>query len=137
MPVYKQSRVAVAKRQAVLGKVTKQFQAMRYEAELAMFEKPVLEVEDVRSYDIVRSAIQAAFASPTTDKFLKRIAAERLRVRDFELVLSKGLLGQEALTAYGHLGNLDRGQIRELYLASVEHVAPELRAKHLKIYAYY
>ena len=56
-----------------------------------MFEKPVLEVEDVRSYDIVRSAIQAAFASPTTDKFLKRIAAERLRVRDFELVLSKGL----------------------------------------------
>jgi RecA/RadA recombinase len=85
----------------------------------------------------VRSAIQAAFASPTTDKFLKRIAAERLRVRDFELVLSKGLLGQEALTAYGHLGNLDRGQIRELYLASVEHVAPELRAKHLKIYAYY
>ena len=54
-----------------------------------------------------------------------------------KLVLSKGLLGQEALAAYGNLGNLDRGQIRELYLASVEHVAPELRAKYLKIYAYY
>ena len=102
-----------------------------------MFEKPVLEVEDVRSYDIVRSAIHAAFASPATDKFLKRIAAARLRVRDFELVLEKGLLGQEALVAYVSLGNLDRGQIRELYLASVEHVAPELRAKHLRIYAYY
>jgi hypothetical protein len=102
-----------------------------------MFEKPVLEVEDVRTYDIVRSAIHAAFASPAADRFLKRIAAERLRVRDFESVLGKGLLGQQALAAYGSLGDLDRGQIRELYLASVEHVAPELRAKHLKVYAYY
>jgi hypothetical protein len=110
---------------------------MKREVELAMFEKPVLEVEDVRSYDIVRSAIHTAFASPATDKFLKRIAAERLRVRDFESVLGKALLGKEALAAYSTLGNLDRGQIRELYLASVEHVAPELRAKHLKIYAYY
>ena len=52
-------------------------------------------------------------------------------------MLDKGLLGQEAIAAYERLGNLDRGQIRELYLASVEHVAPELRAKYLKVYAYY
>jgi hypothetical protein len=102
-----------------------------------MFEKPVLEVEDGPSYDVVRSAIQAAFAPAAADRFLKRVDAQRLRVRDFESVLSKALLGQEAIAAYGRLGNLDRGQIRELYLASVEHVAPELRAKYLKIYAYY
>jgi hypothetical protein len=102
-----------------------------------MFEKPVLEVEDGPSYDVVRSAIQAAFAPAAADRFLKRVEAQRLRVRDFESVLSKALLGQEAIAAYGRLGNLDRGQIRELYLASVEHVAPELRAKYLKIYAYY
>jgi hypothetical protein len=52
-------------------------------------------------------------------------------------VLAKGLLGQEAIAAYGRLGNLDRGQIREQYLELVEKVAPELRAKHLKVYAYY
>jgi hypothetical protein len=102
-----------------------------------MFEKPVLEVEDGPSYDVVRSAIQAAFAPAAADRFLKRVEGQRLRVRDFESVLGKTLLGQEAIAAYGRLGNLDRGQIRELYLASVEHVAPELRAKYLKIYAYY
>jgi hypothetical protein len=102
-----------------------------------MFEKPVLGVEDGPSYDVVRSAIQAAFAPAAADRFLKRVGAQRLRVRDFESVLAKGLLGQEAIAAYGRLGNLDRGQIRELYLAAVEHVAPELRAKYLKVYAYY
>jgi hypothetical protein len=102
-----------------------------------MFEKPVLGVEDGPSYNVVRSAIQAAFAPAAADKFLKRVEAQRLRVRDFESVLAKGLLDRGAIAAYGRLGNLDRGQIRELYLASVEHVAPELRAKYLKIYAYY
>ena len=102
-----------------------------------MFEKPVLGVEDGPSYDVVRSAIQAAFTPAAADRFLKRVGAQRLRVRDFESVLSKGLLGQEPIAAYERLGNLDRGQIRELYLGSIEHVAPELRAKYLKVYAYY
>jgi hypothetical protein len=102
-----------------------------------MFEKPVLGVEDSPSFDLVRSAIQAAFAPAAAGRFLKQVEAQRLRVRDFEAVLGKKLLGQDAIAAYGRLGNLDRGQIRELYLASVEHVAPELRAKYLKVYAYY
>jgi hypothetical protein len=102
-----------------------------------MFEKPVLEVEDGPSYEVVHSAIQAAFAPAAVDKFLKRVEASRLRVREFESVLNKGLLGQEAIAAYGRLGNLDRGQIREQYLKAVEQVAPELRARHLKVYAYY
>jgi hypothetical protein len=102
-----------------------------------MFEKPVLGVEDGPSFDVVRSAIQAALAQASAGKFLKQIGAQRLRVRDLESVLAKGLLGQEAIAAYERLGNLDRGQIRELYLAAVEHVAPELRAKYLKVYAYY
>ena len=102
-----------------------------------MFEKPVLEVQDSASFDVVRSAIQSALSSSSAAKFLKRLEAERLRVRDFETVLGKGLLGQEAMAAYGRLGDLDRGQIRELYLESIEHVAPELRAKYLKVYAYY
>jgi hypothetical protein len=103
----------------------------------AMFEKPVLGVEDGPSYDVVRSAIQAAWAPSSAGKFLKKLDGQRMRVRDFEKVLAKGLLGQEAIAAYERLGDLDRGQIRELYLESVEHVAPELRAKYLKAYAYY
>ena len=107
------------------------------EVGLSMFEKPVLGVEDAASYDVVRSAIQSALSSNTAGRFLKQLESRRLRVRDFESVLGKGLLGQEAMAAYERLENLDRGQIRELYLESVEHVAPELRAKHLKAYAYY
>ena len=102
-----------------------------------MFDKPVLEVQDVASYDVVRSAIQSALAPASAGKFLKKLDGQRMRVRDFEAVLSKGLLGQDAIAAYGRLGDLDRGQIRELYLGGVEHVAPELRAKYLKAYAYY
>ena len=102
-----------------------------------MCEKPVLGIEDTASYDVVRSAIQSVLSSNAAAKFLKQLESQRLRVRDFETVLAKGLLGQDAIAAYGRLGNLDRGQIRELYLELVEHVAPELRAKYLKAYAYY
>jgi hypothetical protein len=102
-----------------------------------MFEKPVLEVQDVASFEVVRAAIHAALSSNAAAKFLKQLEARRLRVRDFEIVLAKGLLGQEAVAAYRRLADLDRGQIRELYLESIEHVAPELRAKYLKVYAYY
>ena len=102
-----------------------------------MFEKPVLEVQDVASYEVVRSAVQAVLGPSSAAKFLKNLEGQRMRVRDFESVLGKGLLGQDAIAAYGRLGDLDRGQIRELYLESIEHVAPELRAKYLKVYAYY
>jgi hypothetical protein len=60
-----------------------------------------------------------------------------LRIRDFELVLREGILGASTQAEYNRLGNGDQGQIREFYLASLEHVAPELRTKFFKLYAYY
>ena len=54
-----------------------------------------------------------------------------------EAILASGLLGPEAPSAYARLGDSDRGHVREEYLSLVEQVAPELRAKHLKVYAYY
>jgi hypothetical protein len=102
-----------------------------------VFEQPVLGIQDEVSFDVVRGAIESAFAPESAPSFLKRVERQRLRVRDFEGVLRKGLLGSAAGAACGKLGDADRGQIRELYLASVEHVAPELRARFLKVYAYY
>ena len=102
-----------------------------------MFEQPVLEVHDRASYAPVHAAVQAALSPAGAKGFLKKLDQLRLRARNFEAVLERGLLGQEAVTAYGKLGDLDRGQIREFYLESVEQVAPELRAKFLKVYAYY
>jgi hypothetical protein len=46
-------------------------------------------------------------------------------------------LGRETPGAYAKLGDSDRGHVREEYLSMVERVAPELRAKYLKVYAYY
>ena len=47
------------------------------------------------------------------------------------------LLGPEAAAKYAALGDSDRGHIRERYLSMVEHVDPAIRAKYLKVYAYY
>jgi len=65
------------------------------------------------------------------------VQRSKLRVRDFEGLLERGLLGATAAEAYRFLGDSDRGQARELYLSLVEKVAPELRTRFLKVYAYY
>ncbi len=102
-----------------------------------MFEQPVMPVQNEATFLNVRSAIEKAFAVAHAEKFLKQIGSAGLRARSFEAVLQKNLLGPEAASAYGQLGSSDQGQIREFYLHAVEQVAPELRAKYLKVYAYY
>jgi hypothetical protein len=103
----------------------------------ALHEQAVIPVADPEAFGAVRTAIETAFSSARVQDFLKSVKRAGLRIRDFELVLRKGLLGTPTANNYGNLGNGDQGQIRELYLASLEKVAPELRAKFLKLYAYY
>jgi hypothetical protein len=102
-----------------------------------MYQQPVLPIHDPATFTEVKTAIEQVFAPAEVGKFLKRIVAARLRARDFEEVLDEGLLGTTAANAYRNLQDGDRGQIREFYLHAVEQVAPELRAKFLKVYAYY
>ena len=103
----------------------------------ALHEQAVIPVADPQAFDAVKSAIETAFSPAKVDDFLRSIKRAGLRIRDFELVLRKGLLGAAATGEYDRLGNSDQGQIREFYLASLEKVAPELRTKFLKLYAYY
>jgi hypothetical protein len=103
----------------------------------ALHEQAVIQVADPQAFGAVRAAIETAFSSATVMDFLTSIQRAGLRIRDFELVLRKGLLGGPTANNYTHLGNGDQGQIREFYLASLEKVAPELRAKFFKLYAYY
>jgi hypothetical protein len=102
-----------------------------------MFQQPILEVENPAVFAPVKAAIEAAFAPPAVGKFLDKAERARLRIRDFDTLREQGLLGETVKSGYEQLGNSDRGQIRELYLRSVEQVAPELRKKYLKVYAYY
>ena len=103
----------------------------------ALHEQAVIPVADPQAFGAVKSVIETAFSPAKVDDFLKSIKRAGLRIRDFELVLRKGLLGATATGEYDRLGNGDQGQIREFYLASLEKVAPELRAKFSKLYAYY
>ena len=102
-----------------------------------MFQQGTIPIEDPAAYEAVKTAIESAFATPSVRPFLQRVARANLRVRDFEQVLNQGLLGEDAKTAYARLGDSDRGQIRELYLSSVEQVPQDIRGNFLKVYAYY
>jgi hypothetical protein len=101
------------------------------------FAQPVLPVADPQSFHAVHSVIETSFSAARVADFLKSLARQGMRIRDFESVLNKGLLGDKTRAEYGKLGNGDQGQIREFYLASLEQVAPELRDKFFKLYAYY
>ena len=107
----------------------------------ATYEKPVMPVEDPTVYQrrSVKAAIELPPSSPCApaSSFFTALSRAGLRIRDFESVLKKGLLGAATAAEYSRLGNGDQGQIRELYLASLERVAPELREKFFKLYAYY
>ena len=102
-----------------------------------MFQQAAIPVENPAVFESIQAAVESSFVPAAVGKFLKRVEQAKLRVRSFEQVLERGLLGETAKSGYAQLGDADRGQIRELYLSSVEQVAPELRGKYLKVYAYY
>jgi hypothetical protein len=103
----------------------------------ALHERAIIPVTDPKTFGAVRTTIETAFSSARVEGFLKSIKGAGLRIRDFETVLRKGVLGQTTAADYGTLGNADQGQIREFYLAILEKVPPELRVKFSKLYAYY
>ncbi|HEX3437015.1 MAG TPA: hypothetical protein VHT24_09630 [Pseudacidobacterium sp.] len=102
-----------------------------------MFEQAVIPVQDEKTFAEVEQALENAFASVNIAKFLRQLDRAKLRARQFEAILAHGFLGAKTPALYGSLGDADRGQIREQYLRLVEKVAPELRIKFLKVYAYY
>ena len=102
-----------------------------------MYQQPVLPIADPQAFSAVKTSVESCFSSSQVAGFMKSLERMKLRVRDFEGVLRKGLLGTATAGEYNKLGNADQGQIRELYLASLEKVEPELRQKFFKLYAYY
>ncbi len=102
-----------------------------------MFEQAVLPIQDEMTYSAVKQALETAFAPGQVSRYLERLGRARLRARQFEAILASGLLGRETPGQYAQLGDSDRGHVREEYLSMVEQVAPELRTRYLKVYAYY
>lgn len=103
----------------------------------ALYERPVLGVVDETTFFEVKNAVEARFGLAGVQDFLRSLDKAALRVRDFEGVLAAGKLGTSAGPQYDKLSPSDQGQIRELYLASLEQVALPLRDRFFKLYAYY
>jgi hypothetical protein len=102
-----------------------------------MFEQAAIAVRDERGYAQLHALIDAAFDARDLEVFLNRTAKARLRIRDYEGVVKRGLLGKEAEALYEALPVSDQGLTRERYLRLVEAVPFELRQRYLKVYAYY
>ena len=102
-----------------------------------MYAQAAFAVQDEQGFQQLASRIEAAFAANRADLFLASVASKKLRVRQFEQVLEKGLLGNDSPELYKALPTSDQALIREKYLARIEKVPFELRQRFLKIYAYY
>jgi hypothetical protein len=102
-----------------------------------MFEQAEIAVEDKQGYARVHALIDAAFDARDVEVFLNRVKNAKLRIRDFEGILQRGLLGKEAAGLYGALPVSDQALTRERFLRLVEAVPLGLRQTYLRVYAYY
>ena len=102
-----------------------------------MFEQAVLPIQDEATFAEVYGALESAFSPAKVEDFLRSVQRAGLRARQFEAILASGVLGNGTAARYAALGDSDRGHIREQYLRQVEKVAPAIRQKFLKVYAYY
>jgi len=102
-----------------------------------MFEQAAIAVRDEKGFQELHRLIDAAFDARDVDVFLDRVKRAKLRIRDFESVLKRGLLGKEAIALYAALPVSDQGLTRERYLRLVEAVPLELRERYFRAYAYY
>jgi len=101
------------------------------------FEQAAIAVYDEKGFAEFHKLLDAAFDSRDLEVFLNRVIRYRLRIRDFEGVLQRGLLGKTAPALYKALPVSDQGLTRERYLRLVEAVPQELRQRYFKAYAYY
>jgi len=101
------------------------------------FEQAAIAVQNQQGYAELHTRIDAAFDARDVEVFLSGVGRSKLRIRDFEGVLKRGLMGKDAAGIYQGLPVSDQALTRERYLQKVEAVPLELRQRYLKVYAYY
>ena len=65
-----------------------------------MFEQAAFPVQNAESFETLSARIESACAANRADLFLASVAAKKLRIRQFEQILAKGLLGKESEGLY-------------------------------------
>jgi len=102
-----------------------------------MFEQAQIAVQDVERYQKIQDRLGVAFSTAEVEVYLNRVRRSGLKVRDFETILKRGLLGKTTEADYLALTVSDQALTRESYLALLEKVEFKLRQRYAKIYAYY
>jgi hypothetical protein len=102
-----------------------------------MFEQAAIAVRDEQGYAQLHALIDSAFDSRDVEVFLNRVKRSGLRIRDYEGILRRGLLGKQAVELYEALPLSDQGLTRERYLRLVEEVPMELRERYFRAYVSY
>jgi hypothetical protein len=109
------------------------------------FEQAAIKVAKEKQFGELKSGLTRIFAPELVERFLKGLQSKSIRIRDFDLVLTSGVLerlddgfaSSGARKLYDVLPTPDQAQIREFYLSKIEEVDPGLRAKYQKLYRYY
>ena len=111
------------------------------------FEKALIKVDKEQEYQELRETIERVLDPGSAEKFLKRLARDGVRIRDFERVLGRKAIervddalrrsGKTASDLYQALTLSDQSQIREFYLLKLETIDVGLRHKFKKVFQYY
>jgi hypothetical protein len=101
------------------------------------FEQAAIAVQNEPVYRQLHGLIDLAFGSREIEVFLSRLVRAKRRIRDFEAVLQRGLLGREAEGLYEALPVSDQALTRERYLQVVETVPEDLRQRYAWLYSAY
>ncbi len=102
-----------------------------------MFEQAAIAVTDEQGYAQLHGLIDAVFDQRDVEVFLDRVKRCRLRIRDFEAILRRGMFGKEGGSLYAALPISDQALTRERYLRLVEAVPLDLRQRYGRLFAYY
>jgi len=111
------------------------------------FEQAAIRIVKPQEFAKLQAAIEQAFLSDKVERLLKQLDRKKIRIREFDAVLSARVLEDAAGPAskadlsawqlYQELPLSDQAQLRELYLSKLETVDIALRHKFKKLYQYY
>jgi hypothetical protein len=105
------------------------------------FEQAAITVEKQETFAALKARIESALGPDGVDAFMKGVIRAGFPIRQWEKLLSSGLLDKagSALTAkqmYADLSDSDKGLMREFYLTHIEQVPDAIREKYSKVYRY-
>ena len=111
------------------------------------FQQAPIPVQKTEDFEQLKAAIERIFGAAAVEKFYSRLESRSMGVREFEKIVSSGLLeivdstlarsGKTAKEVWESLALSDQALMREFYLEKVEQVDPATRNKYRKVYRYY